>query len=296
MTSSRARLLLLAGAALMSTGGAAIKLCALNGWQVASFRSGVAVLALMWFTPVRRSDIDRRALLTGAAYAATMILFVLGNKLTTAANTIFLQSTAPLYVLLLAPWLLGEPIRRRDLLVMSAMAVGLGLFFVGEQPAYASAPRPLQGNLIAALDGVTWALTVMGLRWMSRDATRAVGGMLVTGNVLAFLICLVPALPVQGTTAVDWLVVAYLGVVQIALAYALVSAGLRHLTALQGVLVLLFEPVLNPVWAGLVHGEWPGAWSLLGGAIILAATIASALRDKADRPGVDAITPMPPVI
>src|SRR4030095_2249483 len=116
MTSSRARLLLLAGAALMSTGGAAIKLCALNGWQVASFRSGVAVLALMWFTPVRRSDIDRRALLTGAAYAATMILFVLGNKLTTAANTIFLQSTAPLYVVLLAPWLVRRPHRRRGLL------------------------------------------------------------------------------------------------------------------------------------------------------------------------------------
>jgi hypothetical protein len=169
MSASRARILLLAGAALMSTGGAAIKLCALNGWQVASFRSGVAAVALLWFTPVRRSDFDRRALLTGAGYAATMILFVLGNKLTTAANTIFLQSTAPLYVLLLAPWLLGEPIRRRDLFVMSAMAVGLGLFFVGEQPAYASAPQPLRISALAALDGVTWALTIMGLRWMSRD-------------------------------------------------------------------------------------------------------------------------------
>jgi drug/metabolite transporter (DMT)-like permease len=291
MSASRARLLLLAGAALMSTGGAAIKLCALNGWQVASFRSGVAAVALLWFTPVRRSDFDRRALLTGAGYAATMILFVLGNKLTTAANTIFLQSTAPLYVLLLAPWLLGEPIRRRDLFVMSAMAVGLGLFFVGEQPAYASAPQPLRGNLIAALDGVTWALTIMGLRWMSRDTTRAVGGMLVTGNVLAFLICLVPALPVHDTTATDWLVVVYLGVVQIALAYALVSAGLRHLTALQGVLVLLFEPVLNPVWAGIVHGEWPGAWSLLGGAVIMAATTAGTLRDRTERAAAQTVPP-----
>ena len=84
-------------------------------------------------------------------------------------------------------------------------------------------------------------------------------------------------------------------VVQIALAYELVSAGLRHLTALQGVLVLLFEPVLNPVWAGIVHGEWPGAWSLLGGLVILAATIAGTLRES--RPGQPSpsIEPVPPV-
>src|SRR5262245_32019043 len=204
-----ARLLLLAGATLMSTGGAAIKLCGLTGWQVAGFRSGVAALALLWFVPVRWQEIDRRALLTGAGYAATMILFVLANKLTTAANTIFLQSTAPLYILLLAPWLLGEPTRRRDLVVMGAMALGLGLFFVGEQPSFASAPEPLRGNLIAAFAGVAWALTVMGLRWVSRDPTGSVGPMLVTGNVLAFLICLAPALPIQPSTAVDWLVVIY---------------------------------------------------------------------------------------
>jgi drug/metabolite transporter (DMT)-like permease len=278
MDTTRARLLLLAGAALMSTGGAAIKLSGLSGWQVASFRSGVAALALLWLTPVGRRHIDGRALLIGMGYAATMILFVLANKLTTAASAIFLQSTAPLYILLLAPWLLGEPTRRRDLAVMGAMAVGLVLFFVGEQQSFASAPEPLRGNLIGALDGVTWALTVMGLRWISRDPTRSVGAMLVTGNVLACVLCLPLALPIGGAGPADWLVVAYLGVFQIALAYVLVSAGLRHLTALQGVLLLLLEPVLNPLWAALVHGEMPGSWSLLGGAIILAASVGSALR------------------
>jgi DME family drug/metabolite transporter len=268
---------LLAAAALWSTGGAAIKLCALNSWQVASFRSGVAALVLLWLTPVAWRDVDRRALLTGAAYAATMILFVLANKLTTAASTIFLQSTAPVYVLLLAPWLLGEPIRRSDVFVMAAMACGLALFFIGEQPSFDSAPAPLRGNVLAAIDGFTWALTLMGLRWISRDAPHAVGGMLITGNALACLFCLPFALPVHETAVVDWLVVVYLGVFQIALPYVLASAGLRHVTALEGALLLLLEPVLNPVWAALVQGERPGAWPLLGGAIILAATIGNAL-------------------
>jgi len=273
----RARLSLIAGAVLLSTGGAAIKLCGMTSWQVASFRSGVAALALLWLAPAPRRAYDWRALMAGAAYAATMILFVLGNKLTTAANTIFLQSTAPLYIALLSPWLLGEPTRRSDLAVMATMAIGLALFFVGEQPSLASAPEPMRGNLIAALDGVTWALTVMAVRWISRDPSASIGAMLVTGNALACLICLPLALPVAHATAADWAVIAYLGVFQIGAAYVLVSAGMRHLTALAGMLLLLLEPVLNPLWAGLIQGERPSNWSLLGGAIVLAATIGSGI-------------------
>lgn len=281
---TRARLSVLAGAVLLSTGGAAIKLCELTSWQVASFRSGVGALVLLWLTPVARRDFDQRALLAAAACAATMILFVVGNKLTTAASTIFLQSTAPLYILLLAPRLLGEPTRRSDAVVMAAIALGLGLFFVGEQPSFASAPEPVRGSLIAALGGVTWALTVISLRWISRDPTRSIGAPLVTGNALAFAVCLPLALPVHGAAAADWLVVAYLGVVQIAFAYVLVGAGLRRLTALEGVLLLLLEPVLNPVWAALLQGERPGGWSLVGGAVILVATVWKTVADN-PRPG-----------
>jgi drug/metabolite transporter, DME family len=275
---TRARLCLLTGAVLLSTGGAAIKLCGLTSWQIASFRSGVGALALLWLTPVGRFDIDRRALLAGTAYAATMILFVLGNKLTTAANTIFLQSTAPLYIILLGPWLLGEPVRRSDLTLVGVMALGLGLFFVGEPPSFASAPEPMRGNLFAALAGVSWALTVMGVRWISRNPSRSIGAMLITGNALACLLCLPFAIPVGGASATDWMIVGYLGVVQIAFAYVLVSAGLRHLTALEGMLLLLLEPVLNPVWAGLIQGERPSVSALAGGAIILGATIGNGLR------------------
>jgi drug/metabolite transporter (DMT)-like permease len=280
---TRARLLLLAAAVLFSTGGAVIKWCAMTSWQVASFRSGVAALALLVLLPVTRRDLDGRALLVGAAYAATMILFVLGNKLTTAANTIFLQSTAPLYVLLLGPRLLGEANRKSDLAVMAAIAVGLGFFFVSQQPSLASAPDPLRGNLIAALGGPAWALTVLGLRWVSRDPSRTPGATLVAGNVITFLVCLPLALPVAGARPADWLLILYLGVFQIAAAYVLVSAGLRQVTALTAVLLLLLEPVLNPIWAALLHGERPGGWSLLGGAVILAATVGKTVADSRRR-------------
>jgi drug/metabolite transporter (DMT)-like permease len=276
------RVLVLLAAVLLSTGGAAIKLCSLNGWQVASFRSAVAVLAVWVLARPARRDFDRRVWLVGAAFAATLIVFAVANKLTTAANAIFLQSTAPLYILLLAPSLLGEHFQRRDLGVMIAMAVGMTLFFVGEQPSFASAPEPVRGNLVAALSGLTWALTVLGLRWLSR-AGSGPGAMLLIGNLIAFAVCLPLALPVVAASATDWLLIAYLGVFQIVVAYLLISAGLRHLTALEGMLLLLLEPVLNPVWAALVQGEVPGALSLAGGAVILGATVWKTVADA--RPG-----------
>ena len=140
------RLLILGAAFLFSTGGAAIKAVSLSAWQVASFRSGVAALALLLVLPRSRRFWQPRLLVVGAAYAATMILFVAGNKLTTAANTIFLQSTAPIYLLLLGPWLLKEPVRRSDWAFTASLAAGMALFFIGTEPAQATAPRDTTGS------------------------------------------------------------------------------------------------------------------------------------------------------
>jgi drug/metabolite transporter (DMT)-like permease len=270
--STRARLLLLAGALCFSTGGAAIKFCSLSGWQVASFRSGVAVLVLLALAPVGARIPARRDWVVGVALATTLIAFVIANKLTTAANVIFLQSTAPLYLLVLAPRLLGEPLRRRDLGIMLAIACGMALFFVGEQPATRSAPDPSDGNLIAAASGLSFALTLIGLRWVSRSGGSR-SGMLIAGNAITFVVCLPLALPVNSAGVADWLVIAWLGVVQIGLAYLLVTAGLQAVPAFEAALLLLLEPVLNPVWAALVQGEIPSPWALAGGAVILGASL-----------------------
>jgi drug/metabolite transporter (DMT)-like permease len=259
---------------LFSTGGAAIKAADFTGWQTASLRSGIAAVAILLITPAARRGWSVRAVLVGFAYAACLTLFVLANRLTTAANTIFLQSTAPLYLLFLSPWLLKEPIRRQDLGFMAAVGFGLALFFVSADAPLATAPDPMRGNILALVSGFCWALTVCGLRWLG-GGDRGHGSAMaavVSGNITAFLVALPMALPLGTHSAVDWTVVIYLGVFQIAVAYVLVTSGLRHIPALEASLILLIEPVLNPVWAWMFQGERPGAWALVGGAIILGAT------------------------
>lgn len=268
---------MLAAAALFSTGGAAIKATSLGGWQVSGFRSGIAAVAVLLLVPAARRGWSARVLPVGLAYAATMILFVASNKLTTSANAIFLQSTAPLYVLLLGPWLLREPIRRSDLLFMAVVGLGLTLFFIGDETPLATAPDPLRGNLLALASGVFWALTLIGLRWLETPGEGGrVGSAMATvvaGNAIAFAVCLPLAFPVSETSAVDWLAVAYLGLFQIGLAYALLGTGIRHVPALEASVLLLAEPALNPVWSWLALGEVPSAWGLAGGALILTATV-----------------------
>jgi drug/metabolite transporter (DMT)-like permease len=206
-----------------------------------------------------------------------MVSFVLANKLTTAANAVFLQSTAPLYILLLGPLLLGESIRRRQLFFMAALAVGMSLIFAGGQNEFATAPEPLRGNIVGIVTGVCWALTIIGLRWLGRDqpgetsptgASAAVTG----GNLIACLVTIPLALPIENATRVDWAAVGFLGLFQIALAYVFMVHGVRRVGALEVSLLVLLEPVLGPLWAWMIHGERPSNLAVLGGATIVIAT------------------------
>jgi drug/metabolite transporter (DMT)-like permease len=265
-------------ALLFSTGGAAIKACSLNSWQVAGFRSGIAGLLLLAF-PAARRGWTPGTLLVGLAYAATVVLYVQANKLTTAANAIFLQSTAPLYIALLAPLLLKERIHRREFGFLLLIAGGMAMFFVGGDESFATAPDPSRGNVLGAAAGLTWACTVMGLRWLGTRGYEATLRAVVAGNVLALLICLPMALPVTSISAADVSLLIYLGVFQIGIAYLLMSRGIRHVPALEASLLLLVEPALCPVWAWAVHGELPGRWAMVGGALILGATAIKTLVD-----------------
>jgi len=284
------RLQLLAAALLFSTGGAAIKATSLTGWQVASLRSGVAALTIALLVPASRRGWSPRVLLVSACYATTMICFVVANKLTTSANSIFLQSTAPFYIMLAGPWLLHERVRGRELLLMAVVAVGLLPFLLGTDAASATAPDPARGNLVALASGVAWAATVMGLRSLA-SAPSGGGPAFATvllGNLIACVACLGLALPVAATGR-DWAVIGYLGVFQIGVAYLCLTSAVRHVGALEASLILLAEPALNPLWAWLVHGERPSGWALLGGGVILSATLAKTWWDSVPIPAVAGI-------
>lgn len=300
---TRARLELVGAAALFSTGGAAIKAADFTPVQVAGLRSAIAAITVVLLVRAARRGWSWREPVVGIAYAATLVLFVLANRLTTSANTIFLQSTAPLYLLVLSPFLLREPIRRSDLVFMLAVGTGLALFFVGDESPVATAPDPVRGNLLATLSGVTWAFTIIGLRWLSdhgrgrgrapasasSDVAAADKGevaaegagvrAVVAGNAIAALACLPWVFPLGTHSATDWAVVAYLGVFQIGVAYMLVTSALGWVPAFEASVLLLVEPALNPIWSWLVHGEVPGVWAMAGGVVILGATLLRTWRD-----------------
>jgi drug/metabolite transporter (DMT)-like permease len=220
--------------------------------------------------PAARRDWTWRTFGVGAIYAATLICFVAANKLTTAANTIFLQATAPLYVLFVAPWLLRERVRRHDLLFMAALATGMACFFMSAETASATAPHPALGNGLALASGIGWAGTIIGLRSVAAAGNAAAAA--TVGTLLALLVCLPAALPVERFALADGLTLLFLGTVQIGLAYVLLISGVASVAALEASLLLLLEPVLNPLWAWLVQGERPGPLALSGGAVILSAT------------------------
>lgn len=280
----KARLQLVLAALCFSTAGAAIKWCAFGPSQIAAFRALVAMLAILILIPESRHGWSWRVGLVGVGYAAAGLLFVFANKLTTAANTVFLQATNPLFVVALAPWLLKERVQAADLAFMGVLAVGLSLLFVGGQRHFATAPDPLVGNGLAAGSAVAWAFTVTGYRWLARQGVAGHGPIAAAaacGNLIVFLVCLPGALPLAAGRASDWVIVIYLGVFQLGLAYVFLSRGIVRVPALQASLFLLVEPVLSPVWAWLAHGETPGPLAAVGGIVILSATALKSWRDTA---------------
>src|SRR5690242_16885879 len=269
---------------LFSTGGAAIKACSLTSWQVAGFRSGIGAVALSIAFPGARRKWTGRTWGIAAAYAATLILFVLATKLTTSANAIFLQSTAPFYLLLLGPFVLHEPIRRIDLFVISAVGAGAILLF-GSQRVAVTAPDPRLGNLLGVCTGLTWALTLTGLRWVGKRAGHAESPATVVtaGNLIACLASLPMALPMTHVGMKDIVILLYLGIFQIGFAYAALARSIRHVPGLEAATLLLIEPVFNPIWTWLIHGERPSALALAGGTLIIMATFASTLWQARQR-------------
>jgi drug/metabolite transporter (DMT)-like permease len=259
----RSRLLILSAALLWSTAGAAIKRSGLDAWQIAGGRSLVAGAFLLLVVRETRVRPTGRVLLVSVAYAVTVVLFVVATKLTTAANAIFIQDTAPLWVLLLSPWLLREVPTKGELLAVPVYAVGLGLFFLDDLTA-----GQVAGNFAALASGVAFAFSIVGLRLLRHDGPAA----LVYGNLVAAAVTLPLWTSGPAATAPDLALLVYLGVFQLGLAYLAFSRGVTGTPAIEASLLILLEPVLNPIWTFLLAGERPGPWAIVGGAVVLAAT------------------------
>lgn len=272
-------LFVLAAAILWSTGGLFIKWVKISGLELSFGRSLTAAITVALFTRREGFGLNWITAVTAVLYAALLILFVLATKQTTAANAIFLQYTAPVYVLVLEPLFYKEKFRLRDLITVGACVVGMSLFFVGKLR-----PEDVTGNLLALASGLCFALYFLLIRnAKAREVNRA--SSVIYGNLLVVLIAAPAGLAVlPRMTSHDVWSVVYLGVVQVGVAYTLFTVAMaRGVRSLDAGIIGYVEPVLNPVWVFLVIGERPSKWALVGGSIIIAGVIGHMLIEAKGR-------------
>jgi DME family drug/metabolite transporter len=268
---------------LWSTGGLFIKWSTLSAAELSGARALFAVATVMLLT---RREGFRLNLVTAVAalfYAALLYLFVRATMQTTAANAIFLQYTAPIYILLAEPFFFKEKYRAADFIVVAFCILGMSLFFVGQLR-----PQDVEGNLTALASGFCFGVFFLLLRHpRTREVNRA--SSVIYGNLLLALVML-PAV-VRGAehfTATNLAISAYLGIIQLGVAYTLLTLGVaRGVKSLDAGIIGYIEPVLNPVWVFLFLGERPARWALAGGAIIIAAVATHTVWAAQQRRGAE---------
>ena len=272
----RALLLLALCGLFWSSGGLLIKFVHWHPIAIWSARSAFAALLLWIVRRPRLSGITRGEWAAAIALAATTALFIVANKLTTAANAILIQYSAPIWIALLGRWFLGERVSRLDWLTIVLVLGGIVLFFADElAPGYAA------GNLVALAAGIAFAFSTMTLRRVALAHTddRPVDPLrpVLLGNALAAVLGS-PFLFLDAPPGPDgWAALVALGVVQQGAAYLAFGWAVRHATALETMLIPIMEPILSPLWVALAVSEIPGPWALLGGAIVVGSVAARAV-------------------
>ena len=282
---ARASLLLAATALIWSSGGLAIKLVDLPPMALTGVRSALSALTLALLFRGRLSLALTPARACAAlCYAGLLITNGLATKMTTAANAILLAYTAPVYVALLAPRLLGEKTRPSDWLFVGAVLCGMVLFFLDRL-----SPQGLAGNLVAVGSGLCYAGFTLAMR--AQKSASPVESVL-WGHGLTALVGL-PFLLHGLPSAQGWLGLLYLGVLQQGVSLALYVWCIKRLGALEAILIMTLEPILNPVWVALGVGELPGLWATAGGLVVLCAvTLRGVLHGRAAQaPSATVTTP-----
>ncbi len=266
LSRQKAILFLVLTAVLWSTSGLLIKV---SDWQPLSILAGRSALAAgLFFVYLRgrRFRITPLHLLGATAFLATQYLYITSIKMTTAANAIFLQYTAPIYVMILGAWWLKERPTRADGVSVIAVMAGMGFFF-GDQLSFGhSLTSPTMiGSLLALISGVTMAVMTVALR-AQKDGDPAETLLLsyVAGALLG-----TPAMVREAWTLPNVGIVIFLGIFQIGLAFVLYSMAIRVVRALETTLIVTLEPILNPLWVFLAIGEAPGPLALLGALLVV---------------------------
>ena len=273
-TSRKYIILMMITSILWSSGGILIKLVTLSPLAVSGIRSLIAAAVIFLYLKKPRFTWNKYQLMGAAAYASMAMTFVTATRLTTSANAVLLQYTAPIYVALLGSLILRERASLKDWITIAITLCGIILFFLD---SFSSGG--LLGNILALISGFCFALFVVCSRQQKEDSPMET---ILLGNIITAVFCLPFMLQAQ-YDARSILGVGILGVVQFGLPYTLYGIAIKHVRALDAVMIAVIEPILNPVWVLLFLGEKPGAWSLLGGAIVLAAVTYNCVMNAAQK-------------
>lgn len=265
MTRNRAILEMLLCAALWSIAGIFIKLIPWNSIVIAGLRSLIAGLVMFVYMRARGIGFtaDRRSLAGGAALCLTLTCFVAANKLTTAANSIVLQFTAPMFIVVFSALFLKKRFSRADVLAVVLTMAGISLFFFDQLT-----PGHLAGNCVAIFAGMAFACYYMSLDGASESQRMSA---ILIAHGLTFLVGLPFTFvypPELSAAPVACILV--LGVVQLGIPYVLLGRASGACPPLACSLLGAVEPLLNPVWVFIFDGEAPGLWVLIGGVVVVA--------------------------
>jgi drug/metabolite transporter (DMT)-like permease len=260
--------LLLLAALLWSLGGVLIKSIQWYPMAIAAGRSAIAIPVILACIGRPRFTFSAAQLGGAIAYAATVVLFVFATRMTTAANAIFLQYTAPVYVALIARWYLHERARASDWLVIAVALGGIALFFVDRLTV-----SGFWGNIIALCSGFAFAWVPLFLR---KERAGSPATSIILGNIIVVLAGLPFLFQARLSPADGWRLL-LLGALQLGLPYVLYASAIKHVTALEATIIPLIEPILNPLWVMLALGEHPGAWADAGAVLVLGAVLTRGL-------------------
>lgn len=257
----RGRLFILAAAILWSLAGVFIKFLDIHPLAIVFYRSLFAALV---FTPfLKRYDFrcNGTILISVLSYTAAISAFVSANKLTSAANAIVLQYTAPIFVFLFSWLVLREKIAKANIFALAVAMIGIGIISLDS-----AGEAEMAGVALALLSGVLFAGYMINLQRTQKIAPVYLTW--VNNLVCAFLVFWV--VQAQLTLTVNQtLTLAVMGGVQLGAPYYLFSKGLQTVALPEASLIALIEPVLNPLWVALIVGELPSTATVCGGAMIL---------------------------
>jgi len=253
-------------AVLWSTGGVFIKLLPQDPMVILFYRSLYTSILFILYFGYKNLRFNRLSMVSSLLYAPLLITFVTATKLTTAANAIFLQYTAPAIVLLIEPWLVRTKLLKINIVTVLICFLGMLLFFMDQM----STPDNWLGIWLALASGFILAGLLVTQK-MNKSEYHS--GAIMTGNLLVCLIALPWAIEAPVPMGIDQVYLLILGFGQLGLGYILFLFGQKHLPAIESALIAMLEPILNPVWVLIGHGEHPGNWAIAGGAVIVAALI-----------------------